>query len=66
MIENKTRLKIHSSHKMTNWKPDVVRFPDRPRICDVRKCEFCEARLVEGEDIKFNDSQLRYQCKGGI
>lgn len=63
MIENKSRRKIHPSHKMTNWKDDVVKFFDRPRICSVRECLCCEAKQAEGEYMNYIDPGLWHKCK---
>jgi len=63
MIIYKSRPEIHPSHKMTEWKTDVVRFIGKPNLYHVRRCEFCYCIQAERHDNKFMDSELTKNCK---
>jgi hypothetical protein len=55
-------IKIHESHKMTEWEETIVTLISTPRFGQIRRCENCDAeqaKTVCGED--YHDSLL-HKC----
>jgi hypothetical protein len=49
---------------MGGWKTDVSGFLDKPTLCKVRECEYCNCKQVESYFVKMIDPMLKEKCSG--
>lgn len=53
---------IHSSHKMTRWKEEIVTLVAEPRFGRIRECKYCHAEQAETVAGKGMHPELLRKC----